>query len=92
METDRRKVALTPARICSSGGGIERDEYLHLQTPEYSRAVHCDANYYQTFFGGVAEAVITGPQAVVGAGGFVFCGPVGGSREDRYRYKSREGI
>ena len=71
-------MVLPSNRRCSTGSGIGVDGDLHIQAPEYSRAVHFDANYYWPLIGVKSEAGISVPQVVVGSGGVIPCRTAGG--------------
>ena len=69
MKPSRRwYLVLPPSRICHAGVGLGGNVDLHLQTPEYSRAVHYNATYSRPLFVDRYEADITGPQYVVVTG------------------------
>ena len=53
-------------------GWVVREGDLHLQAPEYSRAIHCGTAYYGPHPGGGVEADIAGYQEVVINHGLLF--------------------
>ena len=79
IDTGSRGLGLPPDGICNSYSGFVGYGDLHLQASEYSCTLHFKNTNSQPLFGGGAEDRIVGPQAVMGAGGFVPWGNAGRS-------------
>ena len=60
-EADKQELGLYPARRFTKDGRLGRYGYLHLQIPEYSHGVYCDATYSRPLSGVRAKANIAGP-------------------------------
>ena len=74
---------IPPSGRCPAGGGAGDNRDVHLQTPEYGRAVHRNATYSQPVSGGGAEGGLAGTHAVAETGGSGIQSLGGGGRGRR---------